>query len=142
MSARRLLDRPTVGSLTVPFMVDAARRPIDFKQLDAAHVERCAKHHRCGVCGRRIAYGKPIAFIGPADGRTCFADPWMHPECAAMAVAQCPFLRGTRDWRDATAVDDPLLAGYRPGALVTYLAADSRAHRDRSGAWHFERVVQ
>ncbi len=36
-------QRPTVGGLTVPFMVDERRSPIDFKQVDAAHVEDCAR---------------------------------------------------------------------------------------------------
>jgi hypothetical protein len=134
MSHQRRNERPTVGRLTVPFMVDATRQPIDFKALDAEHVERCAKHSRCGVCGRRIHHGRPVALIGPADGRSCYADPWMHPECADLAMAQCPFLRGTRDWRQP---GGSLLQPYSDG-MVVRVVAEARSHRDALGAWHFE----
>lgn len=123
-----------VGRLVVPYMVDATRSPIDFKALDPAHVDECATRTRCGICGGRIRQG-PIAFIGPADGRACFADPWMHPACADLALAQCPFLGG-RGWR--TDGDNPLLAPY--SEMVRVLAYNWRSHRDAFGAWHFEAV--
>lgn len=122
----------------VPYMVDARRRPIDFKVLDAAHVEACAVRGRCGVCGARIRRG-PLAFIGPDDGRRCFADPWMHPACAGLAMRQCPFLGGRRDWSEAAACANPLLETYSSGMTVV-LATNWRAHRDQRGAWHFEAV--
>lgn len=131
-------QRPTVGRLTVPFMVDEKRSPIDFKVVDAAHVEDCARSGKCGICGGKIRRG-PIAFIGPDDGRTCFADPWMHPACADLAMAQCPFLTGRRDWREVEAQNEPLLATYSQG-MVPMLAQNWRAHRDASGEWHFEAV--
>lgn len=130
--------RPMVGRLTVPYMVDEKRCPIDFKAVDKDHVEDCARHGKCGVCGAKIRRG-PIAFIGPDDARACFADPWMHPACADLAMAQCPFLTGRRDWRDAEARNEPLLATYSQG-MVPMLAANWRAHRDERGAWHFEAV--
>ncbi len=133
------MTRPVVGKLTVPYMVDAARQPIDFKVLDSSHVEKCAKHRRCGICGRRINHGRLVAFIGPADDRSCFADPWMHPACAELAMAQCPFLRGSRDWRDPSARVDPFTARYSAG-MVLYHARDSRSHRDQFGHWHFEAI--
>lgn len=122
----------------IPFMVDATRVPLDFKVLDPSHVEACAMRGRCGVCGRKIKRG-PIALIGPDDDRRCFADPWMHPACADSAMRQCPFLSGRRDWSEAEARSEPLLASYSAGMVVT-LAHNWRAHRDPSGAWHFEAV--
>ena len=130
--------RPLVGRLTVPYMVDEQRSPIDFKAVDERHVEDCARHGKCGICGAKIRRG-PIAFIGPDDGRTCFADPWMHPACADLAMRQCPFLTGCRDWREAEARNAPLLATYSQG-MVPLLAQNWRAHRDQFGAWHFEAV--
>ena len=127
-------DRPRVGDLVVPYMVPDERRPIDFKALDADHVARCAKEGRCGICGRKIRSG-PIAFIGPDDGRTCFADPWMHPPCARLAMGQCPFLARGKDWREGG--EDPLLARYA-GHMVLYEATGWSSHRDQLGAWHFE----
>lgn len=127
--------RPKVGKLVVPYMVDATRWPIDFKALDPAHVEECALRGRCGICGGRIRRG-PIAFIGPDDGRTCFADPWMHRECAELALEQCPFLTGRRDWREP---GSPLLESYS-ASMVLALAHNWRSHRDALGAWHFEAV--
>lgn len=122
----------------MPYMVDERRDPIDFRALDADHVRRCAEQTRCGICGRRIRRG-PIAFIGPDDGRTCFADPWMHPACADLALAQCPFLAGRRSWRDAEGRDHPLLATYAHN-MVASLAQNWRAHRDPLGAWHFQAI--
>lgn len=136
MSEREALARrPRVGHLVVPYMVDATRSPIDFKAVDADHVRRCAEERRCGICGSKIKRG-PIAFIGPTDGRRCFADPWMHPECAEVAMAQCPFLTGRRDWReDGGLLLDPYSAG-----MAVVLAHNWRAHLDPFGAWHFEAV--
>lgn len=134
----KLAERPKVAGLIVPFMVDQDRRPIDFKAVDSSHVSMCAKHTRCGVCGGKIRRG-PFAFIGPGDGRTCFADPWLHQECASVAMQQCPFLAGRRDWSDASGRSDPMLRVYSDGMQVT-LAADGRAHRDAFGHWHFEAV--
>jgi len=135
-----VIERPKVGRLTVPFMVDASRTPVDFKLLDQSHVDACAREGRCGVCGGRIRKG-PVAFLGPDDGRTCFADPWMHPACAELALEQCPFLGGSRDWRGA---DTPDLATttYRPGQMTLALAWNWRAHLDPilAGHWHFEAV--
>lgn len=128
------MERPTVGRLVVPYMVDATRSPIDFRGLDPAHVDECARRTRCGVCGGRIRRA-PIAFIGPDDGRTCFADPWMHPECAELALAQCPFLAGRRDWR-LPAV--PLLLEPYSAGMVRVLADRWGSHRDAFGVWHFE----
>lgn len=108
------------------------------KALDSEHVDRCANEGRCGICGGKIKRG-PIAFIGPDDGRACFADPWMHPACADLAMRQCPFLTGRRDWREAEGRNDPLLATYSEG-MVPILAHNWRAHRDPLGAWHFEAV--
>lgn len=133
-----MIERPTVGRLTVPYMVDATRSPIDFKAVDRAHVEECATRGRCGICGGRIRRG-PIAFVGPADGRRCFADPWMHPECAGLAMAQCPFLGGRRDWREDSGRADPLLATYSAG-MTLVLAHNWRSHLDELGGWHFEAV--
>jgi hypothetical protein len=136
-------SRPTVGRLVVPYMVDATRSPIDFKALDPAHVAECANRGRCGICGSRIKRG-PIAFIGPDDDRTCFADPWMHPACAELALEQCPFLTGRRDWRSLEGVPGPLVdlatTTYRPGRMLIRLAHNWRSHRDAIGAWHFEAV--
>lgn len=131
-------QRPKVGRLVVPYMVDEDRRPVDFKAVDHGHVERCATEGRCGVCGGKIKRG-PIAFIGPDDGRRCFADPWMHPACADLAMVQCPFLTGRRDWREAEGRADPLLATYSEG-MVPVLAHNWRSHRDPLGSWHFEAV--
>lgn len=135
----RLEERPRQGQLTVPYMVDATRSPIDFKVLDLRAVERCAKHRRCGICGGKVR-GR-LAFIGPVQRleASCFGDPWMHPDCAELAMSQCPFLGGRRDYRDPIGREDPALQRYREGMRL-FTAADGRAHRDRLGAWHFEAI--
>lgn len=142
MSRQRLGERPTAGRLTVPYMVDERRKPIDFKALDPDHVERCAKHRRCGICGGKIRSG-PVAFIGAPDSahRQCFADPWMHPDCAALAMQQCPFLAARRGWRnlDPRSADAPLI-GHHAYNMALFLAPDCRSHKDGLGVWHFEAV--
>lgn len=133
--ASRLARQPTVGRLTVPYMVDATRRPIDFKVLDVEHIRRCIRHRRCGVCGGRIRGA--LAFIGPTDpgADACFADPWMHEDCARTAMEQCPFLAGRRDWREESGRSNPLLRRYSEG-MALYVAQDGRAWRDQI-ATHF-----
>lgn len=126
--------RPMVGSLTVPYMVDDRRSPIDFKILHPYRVERCATQQRCGICGLRIR--GMLAFLG--DARTCFADPWMHVECAELARVQCPFVAGRREWREEGARSDELLAPY--ARMVLVVAGAARSHRDALGGWHFETV--
>lgn len=133
-AAQRLARRPSAGALTVPYVVDAERRPVDFKALDHEHVKRCATHRRCGVCGGRIR--GPLAFVGPDDGRRCFADPWMHESCARAAMQQCPFLAGRKDWRED---GGPMLDTYSDG-MTLFVAPDASAHRGPLGEWHFEVV--
>ena len=58
----RIETRPTVGRLTVPYMVDEHQDPIRFTELDPDHVAECARRGRCGICGGKIKRG-PIAFI-------------------------------------------------------------------------------
>jgi len=131
----QLYDRPTVGGLTVPYMVDENKTPINFKAVDEDHVGRCARQQRCGVCGARIKQKEPWAFVGPDDGRRCFADPWMHMRCARLAMQQCPFLAGRRDWRGGN--DEPLLTSYSNN-MVLYQAQGGSSHKDQFGHWHFQ----
>lgn len=130
----KLTSRPRVGSLVVPFMVDQ-RPPIDFKSLSVENIDRCAKRGLCGVCGGKIRRG-PVAFIGPDDGRDCFGDPWMHLECALLAMVQCPFLAARRGWREAPKPGD-LIERYERN-MVLYTATAWSAHRDKRGAFHFQ----
>jgi hypothetical protein len=109
----KLDDRPTVGRLTVPFMVDETRSPIVFKEVDRRRIAQCATEGRCGICGGKLRRG-PVAFIGPDDARSCFADPWMHPACAQLAMAQCPFLAGRRGFREGA---DALTQRYEDGMV-------------------------
>ena len=63
----------------------------------------------------------------------------MHPSCAALAMQQCPFLAGRRDWREPEGRGNPLLVTYSQGMVPLY-AGNWRSHRDAGGAWHFEAV--
>jgi hypothetical protein len=132
----KLDQRPKSKGLIVPYMVDATVNPIDFKLVDAEHVKRCTTHKRCGICGGKIR-GAEFAFIGPDDGRTCFADPWMHLACARLAMGQCPFLAARSDWREEK--DNPLLKTYAHNMrLFVAPASQVKAHRDHRGSWHFQ----
>lgn len=135
---KALEARPTAGRLTIPFIVDATRDPIDFKELDLEHVRQCAVYHKCGICGGRIK-SAPYAFVGPDDGRRCFADAWMHLKCARVAMAQCPFLDARRGWRDTERGSDQLLAPYERN-MQLFAAPGGRSHLDHLRHWHFEAV--
>jgi hypothetical protein len=130
------VNRPTVGGLIVPYVVDEQRQPIDFRALHHSHVNKCGYERRCAICGKNLVNGRAIAFIGPDDGRRCFADPWMHVDCARLAMQQCPFLKG-RDWREQDDSDRELLKAYH-GNMTLFTAPAGRSHRDNFGAWHFE----
>lgn len=136
----KLHERPKAGALVVPYVVDERLSPIDFKLLHPEHTTLCATEGRCGVCGGKIRKG-PVAFIGPDDviRRTegCFADPWMHLECAQLAMQQCPFLAGRKTWRDADGRENPVLATYAHN-MVLWTATAWHWHRDRLGHLHFQ----
>lgn len=129
--------RPKAGALVVPYMVDACRNPVDFRAVDEEHVKRCATARRCGICGAKIRSG-PLAFIGPDDGRRCFADPWMHEDCARLSMTQCPFLAGRSGWREEAA-SNPVLEPYAEG-MAMFTAPDGNAHRGKLMEWHFQAV--
>lgn len=131
------MARPTVGKLTVPYMVDERVQPIDFKIVHTGHVRRCAEQSLCGICGKLIR--QYFAFVGPNDGRRCFADPWMHPECARLAMQQCPFLADRRGWREeeTNSVLAEFNARYEHN-MAMFTAPKGRSHRDQFGHWHFE----
>lgn len=135
---RKLETRPTAHGLVVPFMVDATKDPIDFKAVDHEHVARCAAERLCGICGGTIPAG-PLVFIGPNDRRRCFADPWMHLACARVALAQCPFLTGRSDWREASGNSSELIKTYAHN-MAAFVGSEGTAHQDSFGAWHFAAV--
>lgn len=135
--SNRLLRRPRIGALVVPFVVDEMIEPIDFKMLDPARVRRCAQERLCAVCGRSMA-GSRFAFIGPHDGRTCFADPWMHEPCARYTIQHCPFVSGRQGFRDPLAEEHPELTARYENSHALVVARGGGAHLDTLGGWHFE----
>lgn len=139
MTSNKLSKRPMSGKLFVPYMVDERITPIDFKITHPGHIYKCSHDRLCGICGLGIANNTPFAFVGPDDGRRCFADPWMHPACARVAMEQCPFLAGRRDWRDPS--ENNLIAALEQRYshnMALFIAPNGRSHRDETGAWHFE----
>lgn len=134
----RLRERPIVGGLVVPFMVDESVEPIDFKRIDAKRIEQCASDRRCGVCGKKMK-GDRYAFLGPDDGRECFADPWMHEVCARYTIEHCSFVSGRRpEWRGEVPTDLPAEVGERYArSQVLVLAQSGGSHVDPRGLRHF-----
>jgi len=68
----------------------------DFTQIDASKVIRCAREHRCGLCGEPL-HGKVSFLGGPRSaaaqgGHGAYIDPPMHPECARAALDLCPHM--------------------------------------------------
>jgi hypothetical protein len=139
MPSSKPINRPTSGKLLVPYMVDERINPIDFKITHHGHINKCSRDRLCGICGKRIANNTPIAFIGPDDGRRCFADPWMHPACARIAMEQCPFLADRKGWREHNA--NQFMASLEDRYehnMALFIAPNGRSHRDEHGTYHFE----
>lgn len=134
-----LRKRPTVGGIVVPYMVDETRSPIDFKAVNGEHVRLCAEMRRCGICGAAMK-GSRFAFLGPADGRVCFGDPWMHEACARYTMAACPFASGKkREYRDPNEDEgESLLLSRTVGAWALHIAEGGHGWRDQWKRWHFE----
>jgi hypothetical protein len=101
------IDHPTIPEAIRKLPRDARGYPIpfaqfrapdgtpDFRVIDQQRVQRCIKDRLCGICGEVLNYW--IVFIG---GPACkashlYADPPMHPGCAAFAAIACPFVAGT-----------------------------------------------
>ena len=133
----RLAKRPTFKGLVVPYMVDAKKRPIDFKAVDKAHVDRCAQERACGVCGERVRPGKDrYVFLGPLRDLQCFGDPWMHEDCGEYTALACPFVSGKhRRWH---AGPEPILQPF----LDAWMMVVSRQGRVQwhMKSWHFQPV--
>lgn len=137
----KLLRRPVVGSIVIPYMVNESRDPIDFKQLDRSRVQLCVTMRRCGICGTPIKSNQRYAFLGPARELLCFADPWMHEDCARYTIKACPFASGrNRHYRSGDGDDDPLLSTYE-GAWELVIARRGTCHIDNvAKAFHFQPV--
>lgn len=87
----------TYNGLPVPFVAATLLDgKSDFRTNDPDLVQQCAKQKRCGICGEHIRTA--FFFIGGPSSAAMglYSDPWMHEQCAELAVAHCPHLSGKK----------------------------------------------
>jgi hypothetical protein len=91
----RLLHRPTVGGLVVPYttlrMPDGRWR---FGAIDADRQTKAFNDKLCQTCGTDLER-RTVFAIRDTDLRELIShEPGMHPECAAYSALACPMLAG------------------------------------------------
>jgi hypothetical protein len=113
----RLVDRPTIGGLVVPYITPrTADGRYLFGGVDARRQQRCLTQRRCSVCGRALIEqpdDRLILFMRLSDlphRRT--SEPALDPVCAAYTQAACPMVAGRLTHYRATAM--PLDPGMAP----------------------------
>lgn len=113
-------------------LIDTNKRP-HFTINDGARTLACGRKKLCGLCGGKLR--KDIAFVG---GTRCFlspmgafSDPPMHRDCAAYALAVCPYLAAPSY---AKRIDDRTLTpGATPGGVL--IRNDDSVREDRPAAF-------
>ncbi len=95
----RLVHRPTIGGLVVPYITPRADdgRHL-FGAVDSLRQQRCLTDRRCSVCGRPLVQrpgDRLILLMRLSDlphRRT--SEPALDPVCAAYTHAACPMVAG------------------------------------------------
>jgi hypothetical protein len=103
----------------------------DFRGIEWPTVLRLLRERRCGICGESLGYW--MTFISGPEGiaNRVFSDPAMHPECAAYAVAVCPYLAYARTPRQLSAATPDLMAALDATTLPGHI--DAKADRVGQG---------
>ncbi|GIG02073.1 hypothetical protein [Catellatospora citrea] len=91
----RLLDRPTMGGLVVPYttlqLPDGRWR---FGAIDSDRQTKAFTENLCQTCGTDLD-NRIVFAMRDMDLRELTShEPGMHPECAAYSAAACPMLAG------------------------------------------------
>ena len=95
----RIEKLPKHKGFPIPYFATRRKdRTPDFKIVDQDRRKVCAVERRCWICGEPLGYW--VVFIGGPVSieHGLFNDGPMHEECAADAMAICPFLVGTMDY--------------------------------------------
>ena len=132
----RLLKRPRNSQgyvITYVTFLDSVTREPNFRVVDHARVERCAKYKLCGLCGEELETIR--CFIGGPESvdNRMFSDPPMHLECGRYAMRVCPYLRSPKGKHNLTPTDgitvvsNPLAGTVRPDKLAIYSTKKFRA---------------
>lgn len=119
-------------------LIDRNGRP-HFTINDGGRTLASRRKKLCGLCGGKLR--KDIAFVG---GTRCFlspmgafSDPPMHHDCAAYAMAVCPYLAAPSYGRR---IDDKTLTpGATPGGVL--IKNDDSVREDRPAAFMLGRAA-
>lgn len=91
----RLVDRPRVGGLVVPWVVVAlADGTFDLGNMQNTRVNTAFMRRLCQIDGQPL--GDRMVFFVPGDrlGDMVTSEPALHPECAAYSARVCPMVAG------------------------------------------------
>ncbi len=105
----RALPRDARG-IPIPWFVDCSGGRPDFRVVDGRKLIEGWDRDLCWICGRQM-FAFRAWIVGPVSAiNRCTAEPPAHPDCARVALTQCPFLSDPERARDATPQ-----TGVRPG---------------------------
>lgn len=91
----RLLGRPRVGGLVVPFISYEHAGAALFGSVDPRRHAEALLRRLCQICGQRLDE-RICLVVRPMDVRAGIApEPGLHPECLAYTAKACPMLSGT-----------------------------------------------
>ncbi|TLQ39278.1 cell envelope biogenesis protein OmpA [Streptomyces marianii] len=131
----RLLHRPRVGGLVVPFISYAHGGHALFGSVNPLRRAEALLCRLCQICGHRLEERFCLA-VRPMDVRAGAApEPGLHPECLAYSTAACPMLNGAVSEYRSTSATTSHPAGRPcgdPSCPCPRIASDAQ-HEIRSG---------
>jgi hypothetical protein len=92
----RLADRPTAGGLVAPWINLRLRDGgVDFRGQHRSRAEKAITGALCQVDGQPLDAERAVLLGTDEHLRSlCFAEPPLHPECAAYTSRACPMVAG------------------------------------------------
>ncbi|MFG2210553.1 cell envelope biogenesis protein OmpA [Streptomyces sp. NPDC048638] len=91
----RMLGRPRVGGLVVPFISYEHGGSALFGSVDPRRHAEALRRRLCQICGQRLDE-RVCLIVRPMDLHAGIApEPGLHPECLAYTAKTCPMLSGT-----------------------------------------------
>ena len=103
----------------IPWFVHIDEQGVsDFRVIGYGKIERAVRDSLCWICGRKLRRIKAFV-IGPmCVVNRVSAEPPSHPECAAFAVAACPFLTRPMAKRNHHDMPPPEALAEPPGIMI------------------------
>jgi hypothetical protein len=92
----RLVNRPTVGGLVVPWISVSDGTHHALGQVHHNRAAICFRDHLCQLDGEPLV-GRRVVLVTGAQLELRYSnEPALHPECAAYSIAACAVLNGSQ----------------------------------------------